>query len=145
MTQARGPAEAQSSVGVEAFPYGKLAMISSVCFASAISFSGLFPYAGFMVADLMHISPNESGFYAGYLSAAMMLGRMFSSVPWGVYADTHGRKPTLLIGLISIALTSVSFGFSQNMYMALASRFLLGLFSSQFSCSALTCLCFHPM
>jgi MFS family permease len=111
------------------FPYGKLAMISSVCFASAISFSGLFPYAGFMVADLMHISPNESGYYAGYLSAAMMLGRVFSSVPWGMYADKHGRKPTLLIGLLTIVITSITFGLSQNMALALCSRFLLGLFN----------------
>ena len=77
----------------------------------------------------MHVSRDQAGFYAGYLASAMMLGRMISSVPWGIAADKYGRKPVVLIGLFAIAITSILFGLSTNIYFALAIRFILGVFN----------------
>ena len=77
----------------------------------------------------MAVSRDEAGFYAGYLASSMMLGRVFSSVPWGIVADSYGRKPVILIGLATIAITSILFGLSLNFYMAIACRFILGLFN----------------
>ena len=77
----------------------------------------------------MHVSRDQAGFYAGYLASAMMLGRMISSVPWGIAADKYGRKPVVLIGLFAIAITSILFGLSTNIYFALAIRFILGIFN----------------
>lgn len=76
-----------------------------------------------------HISPDEAGYYAGYIASAGMLGRVVSSVYWGQMADRIGRKPVLFIGLMSVIFTSVAFGFSVNLAMALFTRFLLGLFN----------------
>ena len=77
----------------------------------------------------MHVSRDQAGFYAGYVASAMMLGRMMSSVPWGIVADKYGRKPVVLIGLSSICVTSILFGMSRNIYFALVIRFLLGVFN----------------
>ena len=38
------------------FPYLKMGIVISVCFASAISFSSLFPYVGFMVIDIVSMT-----------------------------------------------------------------------------------------
>mmetsp|Transcript_6747 Transcript_6747/g.10164 ORF Transcript_6747/g.10164 Transcript_6747/m.10164 type:complete len:498 (-) Transcript_6747:99-1592(-) len=57
----------------------------------------------------------------------MMSGRLVSSFWWGQVADKWGRKPVLLVGCFSIAAFSIMFGCSETFYMALLSRFLLGL------------------
>lgn len=31
-----------------------------------------------------------------------MIGRAFSSIPWGMAADHYGRKPVILCGSISV-------------------------------------------
>lgn len=33
-----------------------------------------------------------------------MVGRAMSSVFWGVIADRYGRKPVLIIGIISVSV-----------------------------------------
>lgn len=75
----------------------------------------------------MRISEDEAGFYAGYIASSMMVGRCLSSYPWGVCADTYGRKPVISIGLFFAALFSVIFGLSDSMTWALLARFFLGL------------------
>ena len=86
----------------------------------------------------MHISRDEAGFYAGYLASSMMLGRMLSSVPWGMTADLYGRKPVVAIGLVAVIITSLLFGLSSNFLMATSCRFALGLFNP----SICECVCF---
>lgn len=90
-----------------------------------------------------HCTPDEAGYYAGwfpqftlfvslvagYLAAAMMLGRVLTSVAWGSFADNFGRKPVLLIGCACIVFTSIGFGLSTNYAMAISMRFLLGFFN----------------
>ncbi|CAN0350684.1 unnamed protein product, partial [Scytosiphon promiscuus] len=68
----------------------------------------------------------HTGYYAGYLSSAFMVGRFASSYFWGRFADIHGRLPVVYIGLSFIGLMSLSFGLSTTFWWALASRFLLG-------------------
>lgn len=58
-----------------------------------------------------------------------MFGRMVSSVYWGRVADRIGRKPVLLLGLTAVVITSLAFGLSVNLWMALITRFLLGFFN----------------
>lgn len=55
-----------------------------------------------------------------------MIGRLFSSFYWGRVADRYGRKPVFYIASISIAVMSIIFGLSVNVYMAIAARFCLG-------------------
>jgi MFS family permease len=83
-----------------------------------------------MVMDLgMATSRNTTGYYAGLLSSALMLGKTFSSPLWGHYTDTHGRRQVVLISLSTIAVCSVLFGLAPNYWFAIAMRFLLGLMS----------------
>uniref|UniRef100_A0A0E0C0G6 Major facilitator superfamily (MFS) profile domain-containing protein n=1 Tax=Oryza meridionalis TaxID=40149 RepID=A0A0E0C0G6_9ORYZ len=84
----------------------------------ALPIQSLFPFLYFMIRDL-HIAKQEEdiGFYAGFVGASYMFGRALSSVIWGIVADKYGRKPIIIITLISIS----------SYWMALTSRGLLGL------------------
>lgn len=62
----------------------------------------------------------------GVVASSFMVGRLFSSFYWGRAADRMGRKPVFYISLLSIAIMSIVFGMSVNIYMAIAARLCLG-------------------
>ena len=74
-----------------------------------------------MVSD-----PREPGRYAGYLSGAGQVGRLLFSMAWGRWSDTHGRKLTLQISLVSTMLGVLVFGLTLNFWLAVAVRFVVG-------------------
>ncbi|KAI4384318.1 hypothetical protein MLD38_002489 [Melastoma candidum] len=98
-----------------------------VVLVAALPISSLFPFLYFMIRDF-HIAEQEEdiGFYAGYVGCAFMLGRVLTSVPWGIAADRYGRKPIIIFGTISVVVFNTLFGLSVNFWMAVATRFLLG-------------------
>ncbi|OQU78634.1 hypothetical protein SORBI_3008G015800 [Sorghum bicolor] len=55
-----------------------------------------------------------------------MLGRALTSTAWGMIADRIGRKPVIILSIISTLLFNTLFGLSVNYWMAIATRFLLG-------------------
>ncbi|XP_027353722.1 protein ZINC INDUCED FACILITATOR-LIKE 1-like isoform X2 [Abrus precatorius] len=55
-----------------------------------------------------------------------MFGRCLTSVLWGIIADRYGRKPVLVIGVITVVIFNTLFGLSTTFWMALTMRFLLG-------------------
>ena len=105
-------------------------MLLSVAFSSSLALTGLFPYIAYMVVDLRAADNiDEAGYVSGYISGAFLFGRMISSYFWGRFADQHGRRPVLYIGCLDVAIMSIVFGMSVNIYMAVFSRLLLGLFN----------------
>ena len=40
--------------------------------------------------------------YNSLLGASYFSGRTFSSVPWGIFADKYGRKPCIVISILSV-------------------------------------------
>ncbi|CAM8917116.1 unnamed protein product [Rhodiola kirilowii] len=99
-----------------------------VVLCNELPISCLYPFLYFMVRDF-HVAERDEdiGYYAGYVGSALMLGRCLTSVLWGVIADRYGRKPVILIGIISVIVLNTLFGFSVNLWMAVGTRFLLGL------------------
>mmetsp|Transcript_10883 Transcript_10883/g.21277 ORF Transcript_10883/g.21277 Transcript_10883/m.21277 type:complete len:439 (-) Transcript_10883:26-1342(-) len=111
----------------------KEARVAGLIFASAfvlgVSQSNVYPYLSSMVMDLgMTNSRNSTGYYAGLIGSFMSLGKMISSPLWGYFADTYGRRPSTLLGLAAIVITSILFGFSQSYLWALLVRLSLGIF-----------------
>ncbi|CAM9276164.1 unnamed protein product [Ascophyllum nodosum] len=91
----------------------------------------LFPYVGFMVKHLLTLSTDEVGYYAGFIASAFTLGHLLTGYPWGYATDVIGRKPVVVIGLLSIAMFSVAFGFSPTFEWAVgSSRLMLGLLNA---------------
>lgn len=110
------------------FPYFEMTILFFASLTSAIPLTGLFPYVANMTVDLgMADSVDDAGYASGYLASAFMLGRLLTSFHWGYISDITGRKPVTLFACISIVILSLAFGFSVNFWMALFTRFLLGL------------------
>ncbi|CAN6357518.1 unnamed protein product [Urochloa humidicola] len=80
-----------------------------------------------MIRDL-HIAQGEEdiGFYAGFVGASYMLGRALTSTIWGMVADRIGRKPVIILAILSVLVFNTLFGLSVQYWMALVTRFLLG-------------------
>uniref|UniRef100_A0A7N0TM52 Major facilitator superfamily (MFS) profile domain-containing protein n=1 Tax=Kalanchoe fedtschenkoi TaxID=63787 RepID=A0A7N0TM52_KALFE len=112
------------------FPMKELFSMRLVVLCNALPISSLYPFLYFMIRDF-HVAKRDEdiGYYAGYVGAALMLGRVFTSVFWGVIADRYGRKPVIIFGIVSVIILNTLFGLSINIWMALATRFLLGLFN----------------
>ncbi|KAE9620865.1 hypothetical protein Lal_00019216 [Lupinus albus] len=104
-----------------------LGIIWMVVLSASLPISSLFPFLYFMVRDF-NIAKTEADIssYAGYVGSAFMLGRGLTSILWGMLADRYGRKPVLVIGLITIVIFNTLFGLSTSLWMAIIMRFLLG-------------------
>ncbi|MCL7042464.1 hypothetical protein MKW94_027986 [Papaver nudicaule] len=111
-------------------PYKELSFIWIVVLNTSLPISSLFPFLYFMIRDF-HIAKKDEdiGYYAGYVGSAFMLGRVMTSVFWGVVADRYGRKPVIIFSTFSVVVFNTLFGLSTNFWMAFTTRFLLGCFN----------------
>lgn len=109
-------------------PYLNFFYIWVVCLAAALPVQSLFPYLYFMIRDLKVAKEEQDiGFYAGFVGATYFLGRAISAVPWGMFADKYGRKPCIVISILSVIVFNTLFGLSTTYWMAIVTRGLLGL------------------
>src|SRR2546428_12009313 len=90
-------------------------------------FSALTPLLPHYVDDL-HLG--KAG--AGVLQAMYPAGALVAGIPGGMAAARLGVKPTLLIGLSLLALTTVAFGLAGSVWAPDLARFPPGI-SSAFS------------
>eukprot|EP00268_Persea_americana_P063867 TRINITY_DN8339_c1_g1_i2.p1 TRINITY_DN8339_c1_g1~~TRINITY_DN8339_c1_g1_i2.p1 ORF type:complete len:426 (-),score=67.14 TRINITY_DN8339_c1_g1_i2:491-1768(-) len=111
----------------------------AVVLTAALPISSLFPFLYFMVCVTLqtrdfHIAKRDQdiGFYAGYIGSSFMVGRAMASIFWGIIADRYGRKPVIMIGITSVIIFNTLFGLSTSFWMAISTRFLLGIFSGLF-------------
>ncbi|CAO2207906.1 unnamed protein product [Urochloa humidicola] len=115
----------KASAGV---PYLNFFYIWVVCLVASLPIQSLFPYLYFMIRDLKVAKEEQDiGFYAGFVGATYFLGRTISAVPWGMFADKYGRKPCIVISILSVVVFNTLFGLSTTYWMAIVTRGLLGL------------------
>lgn len=67
---------------------------------------------------------------AGALQAAYPLGVLVGSIPSGYVAARFGVKPTAVVALVVIAVTSTIFGYADSIVVLDAARFLQGIGSA---------------
>ncbi|KAK7343000.1 hypothetical protein VNO80_25961 [Phaseolus coccineus] len=108
-------------------PFTKLFIVWMLVLCAALPISSLFPFLYFMVRDF-NIAKTEADIssYSGYVGSAFMLGRCLTSLFWGTIADRIGRKPVIIIGIISVIIFNTLFGLSTSFWMAVIVRFLMG-------------------
>ncbi|CAN6873201.1 unnamed protein product [Brassica oleracea var. botrytis] len=112
------------------YPYAELSFIWVIILTTSLPISSLYPFLYYMIQDFgVAKTEQEIGYYAGFIACAFMLGRALTSVLWGVMSDRYGRKPIILLGTITIAVFNALFGMSTNIWMAIATRFMLGSFN----------------
>ncbi|WVZ00196.1 hypothetical protein V8G54_026265 [Vigna mungo] len=86
---------------------------------AALPVASLFPFVYFMVKDF-NIAETEEDIstYAGYVGSSMMFGRALTSILWGMISDRYGRKPVIIIGIITVVIFNTLFGLSTSFWMA---------------------------
>ena len=99
-----------------------------VLLASAIVFVDTSFYA--VVAPLLpsyveQFDLSKTG--AGVLAAANPLGTLVAALPCGILAARFGPKRLVLLGLALMGVSSVVFGFAQNIVLLDAARFVQGI------------------
>ncbi|GJC88397.1 putative membrane protein YCR023C [Colletotrichum liriopes] len=72
------------------------------------------------------VAQNDVAKWAGYTSAVFSLSQSVTAVAWGRASDRIGRKPTIIIGLISTMVFFVVWGMSTSLPMAIIVRAILG-------------------
>jgi MFS family permease len=101
-----------------------LALVGAVVFVDTIFFAALTPLLPHYAHEL---GLSKAG--AGVLQAAYPAGSLIGALPAGFVAARLGVKPTVLVGLCSIAVTSVLFGFADSVWQLDGARLLQGLSS----------------
>lgn len=107
--------------------------LSFILLANAVNsalVTQMFPYVGLFIESFGIADRSSTGYYAGYLSTAFMVGRTISSSMWGWLTDHWGRKPSLVYSLWLVGLSSLGLGLSGSFAVALTFRFLTGFLNS---------------
>lgn len=76
--------------------------------------------------ESFNVPKDEVAKWAGLTSAVFSLSQCLTGIPWGRFSDQYGRKPVVMMGLSCTMLTSILFGFSQNLTWAICARALAG-------------------
>lgn len=77
--------------------------------------------------ESFNVPKNKVANWAGVASAAFFLSQAATGVLWGSAADRWGRKPTILVSVIFAMFSSLMFGFSNSLAMAIVARSLAGM------------------
>jgi MFS family permease len=72
------------------------------------------------------VPQNAVGKWAGICAAVFSISQALFGVAWGRFSDLHGRKPAILLGLTATMVTSLMWGFSTNLAIAITARVLAG-------------------
>src|SRR5918996_1946818 len=108
----------------------RLLLLGAVVFVDTMFFAALTPLLP-EFAERLDLSKGE----AGALAAAYAFGALAGGIPGGISAARLGVKPTVLLGLGGMAVTTVTFGFADAYWLLVTARLLQG-WSSAFSWTA---------
>jgi predicted MFS family arabinose efflux permease len=100
-------------------------LVGAIVFVDTMFFAALTPLLPEYAEDL---DLSKAG--AGLLSASYALGALAGGIPGGISAARFGVRPTMLVGLAGMAVTTVTFGFADSIVLLDAARFLQGVASS---------------
>ncbi|KAK1972264.1 major facilitator superfamily transporter [Colletotrichum sublineola] len=94
-------------------------------FAEPLALTSVFPYLPEMIRSF-GVAQNDVAKWAGYTSAVFSLSQSVTAVAWGRASDRVGRKPTIIVGLISTMVLFVVWGMSTSLPMAIVVRAIMG-------------------
>lgn len=112
-----------------------LLLVGAIVFVDTMFFAALTPLLP-EFADRLGLSKTEAGVLAGAYAAGAFAG----GIPSGLAAARLGVRPTLLMGLAGMAVTTVTFGLADVYWLLVTARFVQGLSSSFSWTAALTWL-----
>ncbi|EIM87736.1 MFS general substrate transporter [Stereum hirsutum FP-91666 SS1] len=71
----------------------------------------------------------KTGYYAGIIESVFYIGESLSVVFCARLSDRYARRPILLLGLLGLSISILSFGSAPSFYLLVISRFFQGCFN----------------
>ncbi|KAJ3512924.1 hypothetical protein NM208_g15256 [Fusarium decemcellulare] len=106
-------------------PSQQLAILAVARIAEPMAYTSVFPYLPSMVKSF-GIKTNKVARWAGITSGVFSIAQSITAVAWGRASDTYGRKPTIIVGLLSTMVCFVIWGMSTSLPMAITVRAIQG-------------------
>lgn len=119
----------------DCFCCSQVYMVTMAVASDAIALSGPVPFLPKMCVDTFGLPPDQVGIMVGIITGSYSLANFASSVMIGHASDLYGRKPFLLLGLFFSALCTLALGLVHNVWLAVATRALVGTFNCNFALS----------
>lgn len=99
----------------------RLSVLIATNFVDMIGFAIILPLLPFYALEL-----RATPFEVGVIISAFSFAQILSAPLWGRVSDRYGRRPALLIGLLSSAVAYVVFGVADALWLLFASRLIQG-------------------
>lgn len=90
-----------------------------------MAYTSVFPYLPAMVSSF-GVPTNKVGSWVGVTSGVFSISQSITAVAWGRASDAYGRKPTIILGLLSTMVCFIVWGMSTSLPMAIAVRAIQG-------------------
>ncbi|KAF4596829.1 hypothetical protein EYR40_007482 [Pleurotus pulmonarius] len=115
--------------GKTPLPYRQLFIVSLLQGSEPLTSSIIFPFVNQAVRESGITGGDETktGYYAGAIESIFFIAECLTVVHWGRLSDRIGRKPVMLIGLVGLATSMITFGLSKSYWLLLISRFIQGM------------------
>lgn len=113
------------SEGATPLPGGVLTALFFVFLLDVISAAMVFSFLPKLVKSF-GTSEVDTGYQVGLIAASVYIGRAFFSLPWGYVADVKGKKTVLIVSTTLLMFSTLAFGFTNNFYWAVTTRFIQG-------------------
>lgn len=102
-----------------------LAVVSMVLFVDALVYGMIAP----VVPSYAHVM-GASDLEIGLIFSAYPIVQLLTLMPVGALSDRYGRKPFILLGLVTLVISTVAFAISVNVPQLILTRGLQGLAAS---------------
>ncbi|EFA79922.1 hypothetical protein PPL_06742 [Heterostelium album PN500] len=101
----------------------RVAVVYAAVLSDGLSLTLVQPFLPEILKERWGFTESQTGFVSGLLIGIYSLARFFSSFTLGHLSDRFGRKPFLLLSLISTSIGTIIFAFMPNVYLAMLVRF----------------------
>ncbi|EGG14994.1 hypothetical protein DFA_09814 [Cavenderia fasciculata] len=108
----------------------RILVIYSAVLSDGLSLTLVQPFLPSLLKEKWGFEESEVGWASGLLIGCYSLARFFSSFYLGHMSDRFGRKPFLVLSLVSTGIGTAIFSFMPNLVLAMIVRFLEGIFSN---------------
>ncbi len=100
----------------------RISVLMATAFVDMIGFAIVFPLLPFYALRF-----NADVWLIGWLIAAFSVVQLASAPLWGKFSDRYGRRPAILLGLLTSAFAFVVFSFADSILTLFISRLVQGI------------------